>query len=169
MSQRLHHGAARAFTIIEVLVVAIIIAIMAASATNLFTSGRYERLQAAVQLVRSDMDWARSASLSSPTDPIILKIRNDGSGYFLAKASAPTTALTGANGPLSLTFGTGRGECAEGVTLGVVSGVGTVQFGPFGGVADPVPTLRFTLSDGDEQARMLLDPFTGDPTIIYEN
>lgn len=159
----------RAFTIIEVLVVAVIAALMAAGAVNLFSGGNFERVDAAVRLIQSDLDFARSASLSNPDNPVVMRLAADGSGYHLARVSAPTTPITGPLGPMTMTFGVGRGEAAAGCTVATVSGVTTIQFGPFGGIEDPVPTLRVTLPDTGEQATMLLDPITGDPTVMYEN
>jgi prepilin-type N-terminal cleavage/methylation domain-containing protein len=157
------------YTLIEILVVLLIVSVLAAGAVNLFSGGRFEVVDAAVRLVRSDLEYARAASLGSPTDPIILRIASDGSGYHLAKLSAPNTPLVGPLGSLTTTFGIGRADSATGIQLSTLSGATTVQFGPFGGIVDPVPTLRFTLLDGEERATMILDPNTGDPTVLYEN
>ncbi len=162
-------GGRRAFSLIEILMVLVIVAVMAAGAVNLFSGGRYEMVDAAVRLVQSDLDYARSASLGSPTDPFILRIHADGTGYHVARLSAPNTPVQGPNGALTTTFGVGRADGSRGVSLATLSGALNVQFGPFGGVVDPVPTLRFTLLDGDERATMILDPATGDPTVMFEN
>lgn len=160
---------ARGFTILEVVIAAVIVAIIAASAINMLVGGRFERVQAGIRLLQSDMDVARATALSNPGDPVVLRLHADGSGYHVARASAPDTPLTGANGPLSVTFGVGRGESAAGCSISTVSGVLTLQYGPFGGIEDPVPTVLVTLLDGSERATMLLNPLTGDPTVMYEN
>jgi hypothetical protein len=49
------------------------------------------------------------------------------------------------------------------------SGTRDLRFGPFGGVMDPVPRLTLSLPDGGERAVMVLDPFTGDPTVTYQS
>jgi Tfp pilus assembly protein FimT len=157
-----------AFTIIEVLVTAIIVLILAAMSADLFGGSRYERVDAAVRILETDLGYARSAAIGSPANPVLLRINADGSGYFLSYSSAPDTALTGPNGPLKVTFGSGRAEAADGAVL-TSSGSRTVTFGPFGGVMDPVPTLTVSLSDGKERARMVLDPFTGDATVAYQS
>lgn len=160
---------ARGFTILEIVITAVIAAIIAASAINMLSGGRYERVQAGIRLLQSDMDVARATALSSPGDPVVLRLHADGTGYHVARASAPDTPLTGANGPITITFGVGRGEAAAGCSISTVSGVLTLQFGPFGGIEDPVPTVQVTLLDGSERATVLLDPLTGDPTVMYEN
>lgn len=160
---------ARAYTLIELLIVVVMVAAIAAAAVNLFAGGNFERVEAAVRILRADLDLARASSLANPTDPIVLRLAADGSGYHLARSSALGTPITGANGPVTITFGVGRGEAARGCAIATVSGALSVQFGPFGGVEDPVPTLRIVLSDTGEQATLLLDPLTGDPTVMYQN
>jgi prepilin-type N-terminal cleavage/methylation domain-containing protein len=158
----------RAFTLIEVLVTVTIVAILAGLSADLFSGGRFERVDAGVRLLETDLGYARSLALSSPADPVLLRIDADGGGYRIAKASAPNTAITGPNGPLLMKFGTNRGESAPGVVLSS-SGSRDVTFGPFGGVMDPVPTLTVSLSDGGERARVVLDPFTGDAAVTYQS
>ena len=159
---------ARGFTLIEMLVAALIFAVLAAMATELFGGSRYETVDAAVSLLEADLGYARSAAIATPADPVMLRISADGTGYYLARASAPSTVLTGPNGPLRVTFGTGRASAAAGATL-TSSGSRDVSFGPFGGVMDPVPTLTVGLAGGPEKARVVLDPYTGDATTTYQS
>lgn len=163
------HRIRPAYTLIEMLIVLVIVAILAAGGISMLGDANYAKLDVAVRLVHSDLDYARSLALSSPTDPVVLQIEDDGTGYHLARASAVGTPISGPNGPLTTTFGVGRAAGSAGVRLETVSGVSGVQFGPFGGISDPVPTLRFTLLDSAQRVTMLLDPLTGDPTELYEN
>ena len=158
----------RAFTLVEVLIVLLIAAVMAGLAAELFGGSRHERVDAGVGLLEADLGYARSLAIASPADPVMIRVAADGTGYHLAKASAPDTVLTGPNGPLRVRFGQGRAEVAAGVTL-TSSGTRDLRFGPFGGVMDPVPTLTVALPDGSERAVMVLDPFTGDPTVTYQS
>ncbi len=150
------------------MVVAIAAAILA-SASSLFSGGNFERVEAGVRLLRSDMDYARATSLANPANPVVLTIAADGSGYHLAFANTPNTPLNGPRGPLVRTFGVGSAASARGCVLTTVSGAQQVRFGPFGGVEDPVPTLRVTLSATGERATLILNPITGDPTVTYGN
>ena len=159
---------ARAFTVIELMIALLIVAIVAGLATELFSGGRHERVDAGVGLLEADMGYARSLAIGSPSDPVMVRIAADGTGYHVAKASAPDTALTGPNGPLRVRFGQGRAETAAGVAL-TSSGSRDLRFGPFGGVMDPVPTLTVTETAGGQRAVVVLDPFTGDATVTYQS
>lgn len=160
--------ARRAFTLVEVLVALLLVGVIAAMATDLFSGGRHERVDAGVALLEADMGYARSLAISSPADPVVLRVAADGSGYHLALASAPEAALDGPNGPLRVTFGEGRAEAAAGLVLSAGSGR-EVRFGPFGGVMDPVPTLTVAMVDAPERATMVLDPLSGDASVAYQS
>jgi prepilin-type N-terminal cleavage/methylation domain-containing protein len=158
----------RGFTILELLIVLLIVVIMAGMAIDMFGGNRYERVDAGVSLLEADMGYARSLAIGSPSDPVMVRIAVDGTGYHVARASAPDTALTGPNGPLRVRFGEGRAETAAGVAL-TSTGSRDLRFGPFGGVMDPVPTLTVTETEGGQRAIVVLDPFTGDASVTYQS
>lgn len=156
------------FTLLEVLVVATIVAVLAALATDLFSGARLERLEAAIRILENDMAYARSKAIAAPADPIMLRFDADGKGYRVARASMPDLAISGPNGPLRVRFGEQRASTAAGATVSTV-GSRDVVFGPFGGVMDPVPTIRVSLDGGPEYSTVALDPFTGDCTVVYQS
>jgi prepilin-type N-terminal cleavage/methylation domain-containing protein len=158
---------ARGFTLIEALITVVIVAVAAGLAADLFRDTRLETLDAAVRIMRADLDYARASALASPSDPIVLRPTSGGTGYWLARASAPTTPITGPNGAIRVTFGEGRAETCPGVRLSLSGGT-ELRFGPFGGVMDPVPTLAFSLLDGTERATVVPDAFTGDVSVTYQ-
>lgn len=158
----------RAFTMVEVLVALLLVGVIAAMATDLFSGGRHERVDAGVTLLEADMGYARSLAIANPADPVILRFASDGSGYHVARVSAPAEPLNGPNGPLRVVFGQGRAAAAAGLA---VSGdtVREIRFGPFGGLMDPVPTLVVSMPDAPERATMVLDPLSGDATVTYQS
>ena len=56
---------AAGFTLVELLVTAAIVAILARMATDLFGGSRYERVDAALRLLETDLGYARSAAIGS--------------------------------------------------------------------------------------------------------
>lgn len=158
----------RAFTVLEVLVVAVIVGIVAALGIDMFSGARLERLEAAIRLLEADMAYARSLAIASPSEPVLLRVHADGRGYHLAGSDFPDSALIGPNGPVRVRFGEARGASAAGARLSW-TGARDVFFGPFGGVMDPVPSLRVSLDGGTEYSTLALDPFTGDCAVVYQS
>ncbi|MFO0962520.1 MAG: hypothetical protein U0625_06385 [Phycisphaerales bacterium] len=156
----------RAFTLVEILVVCLLMVVLSGLCMDMFSGSKYESLDSAVRIMRADIEYARVLALSSPSDPITFRVNSTNTGYRIARASAPNTALTGPNGTLAVTFGVARGEAAEGVSL-TSTGTGVLTFGPFGGIADPVPTLTLRLSGSSERATITFNAFTGDSTVTY--
>ncbi len=158
----------RAFTLLEMLVACAFVAVIAALAADMFGGSRHERLDAAVRLLESDLAFARARSLAQPANPSHLRARSDGRpGYMVVSANDMVTAVDGPNGPVGAVFGAGRGAPAAGVAMAIVGGA-SVAFGPFGGVMDPVPTIRLTMPDGPEAALIVFDPLNGDMTVTYQ-
>ena len=76
----------RGFTILELLIVLLIVVIMAGMAIDMFGGNRYERVDAGVSLLEADMGYARSLAIGSPSDPVLVRIAVDGTGYHVAEA-----------------------------------------------------------------------------------
>ncbi|MFM8784772.1 MAG: prepilin-type N-terminal cleavage/methylation domain-containing protein, partial [Phycisphaerales bacterium] len=128
----------RGFTLIEVLVVAVMVAVIAGLAIDLSGTGAYERMDAAVRYIDADLALARGRALATPADPVVFRPAADGRGYWVALASAPDVPLAGPNGPVSVRFGEGRASAAAGVRILSRGTIRDARFGPFGGVMDPV-------------------------------
>jgi prepilin-type N-terminal cleavage/methylation domain-containing protein len=60
----------RAFTLIEMLITATIVSVMAGLAIDMFGGSRFERVDAGVRLLEADLGYARSVALSTPADPV---------------------------------------------------------------------------------------------------
>ena len=156
------------FTLLEVLVAAAVVGIVAALAADMFAGARLERLEAAIRILENDMAYARSRAIASPADPVVLRVHADGRGYHLARAAVPDSAIDGPNGPVRVRFGEHRAASAAGALISSTGGRDVV-FGPFGGVMDPVPSLRVSLDGGTEYSTLALDSFTGDCAVVYQS
>lgn len=158
---------ARAFTLIEVLVVAVMVAVIAGLAIDLSGTGAYERMDAAARFIDADLALARGRALATPADPVVFRPATDGRGYWVALASAPDVPLAGPNGPVSVRFGEGRASAASGVRILWRGSIRDARFGPFGGVMDPVPSFNLAVDGGPERATITFDPLDGDHTVVY--
>lgn len=158
---------ARAFTLVEVLVVAVMIAVIAGLAMDLSGSGAYERMDAASRYIDADLALARGRALATPADPVLFRPAADGRGYWIARASDPDVPIDGPNGPVSVRFGDGRASAAAGVRILWRGSIRDARFGPFGGVMDPVPSFDLAVDGADERATITFDPLDGDHAVVY--
>jgi prepilin-type N-terminal cleavage/methylation domain-containing protein len=158
---------ARAFTLIEVLVVAVMIAVIAGLAIDLAGGGACERMDAASRFIDADLALARGRALATPADPVLFRPAPDGRGYWIALASAPDVPIDGPNGPVSVRFGEGRASAATGVRILWRGSIRDARFGPFGGVMDPVPSFDLAVDGASERATITFDPLDGDHAVVY--
>jgi prepilin-type N-terminal cleavage/methylation domain-containing protein len=164
---RIASRAARAFTLIEMLVVAVMVAVIAGLAFDFAGGGTYERMDAAVRFIDADLALARGRALATPADPVIFRPAADGRGYWIACASAPDAPIEGPNGPVAVRFGEGRAAAAAGVRIRWRGSIRDARFGPFGGVMDPLPSFDLVVDDAPERANLTFDPLDGDHTVVY--
>ena len=153
----------RGFTLLELLVVVLIIATLSALSIDLMRPSAEERIQGAVRLFARDVEWARSATLTNPDDPVALRLASDGSGWTVSRNSTPETALVASDGSsMRRTFGTGSFEATSGVRL-ISSNASqrTIEFEPFGGVRQAPASVSFALSDFDTQCRITFESGSG--------
>ena len=158
---------ARGFTLIEVLVVAVMIAVIAGLAIDLAGGGAYERMDAASRYIDADLALARGRAMATPADPVVFRPAADGGGYWVALASTPDVPISGPNGPVSVRFGEGRASAAEGVRILWRGSIRDARFGPFGGVMDPVPSFNLAVDGSPERATITFDPLDGDHAVVY--
>jgi len=133
-------SAGRAFTLIELLIALAALAIVAAVA---LPSGRLDRrvqLAAAATMLASDIEYAQSLTLSAPGDPAIVRVAADGSGYWVARKSAPTTPIArpDTGEPYQVVFGAGVARRLQGVSVTKLAPAGDVEYDAFGRLAGGV-------------------------------
>lgn len=165
--------AARAFSLIDVLVTIAVLSIVIAIAVPAFTPDERTRLVAASNLLIADLNNARSMSVQNPADPVQLTMGVGGTSYFLAYASAPDDAIelpTGVGGKYAVLFGEGdHADLAdvqvapEGVDPGsiVANDLPFVRFDAFGRLS-PQTDVRLVLSAGTPTLTVVIRADTGD-------
>lgn len=164
----------RAFTLIEILIVVVIIAMVGALAIPYFSRDHRDRSLAAASLLQADLRFAQLATMASPQDPLIVRFKEDGTGYWLARLSAPNDPIvrpdTGA--VWNITMGVDRARRSRNVSL-ATSGInsGMLRFTPLGSVhgASGTPTITLSAAGGGSGGTCVVtvDPTTGDTAVSF--
>lgn len=166
----------RAFTLIEIMVTVVIIVTVAALTLPYFGRTHADRANAAADLFESDLRYAQIASMANTQDPVIVRFKADGTGYWLARLSAPDVAIVrpDTTDTWNITMGQGRARMSANVALSTsnISGQ-TLRFTPLGSVQSPsgTPTIIFTASGPGGPSRsctITVDTVTGRTTAAYQ-
>ena len=159
------------FTLIELLMVAVIMGVLAALSISLMRPGDEERVQGAVRVFARDVEWARSATLTNPDDPVSIHLATDGTGWLVSRNSAPDTPLTAADGSvMRRTMGSGISEAAAGVQLTSFSATQRqIEFEPFGGVRTSPAYFDLILPDSGTKCRITFESGTGNIQTSWSN
>lgn len=163
MSTR-HHGlrVGRAFTLVEILITVVVMAIVVAVAIPTLSGDDRAQLLGAANMVASDLEYAQSVALADPNDPGLFKASADGTGYWVATASDPDAPILAqySEEPRSITFGVGAAAELAGVTISVDEASDTVQFDGFGRLAS-MADITITLHNGAGDRLVLVKAATG--------
>ena len=158
----------RSFTLVELLIVVMIIAIAAAIIMPALGTTEATKLIAAGRLVASDVEFAQNESIVHPDDPRLIKIDSGGNQYWIAKASDVATAIDSPAGPSTMlvTFGAGRALELAGVTVQAYDfdGDDELRFDAFG-QPDQTTTATITLSAGNTTLTISIAPVSGEVTV----
>jgi len=159
------------FTLLELLVVVLIVATLAGLSMNLFATHDDERLLGVTRVFRADVEWARSATLANPDDPAAIHLASDGSGWHVARNSAPLVAIEAADGqPMRRVLGEDAIGFASGISVGPSAGGPLkLQFDPFGGVQSGPTGVELTLPDSETQCLITFDAASGTPSVQWVN
>lgn len=116
------------------------------------------KLIAASSILASDLEYAQSASLASPGDPVIVRFEVEQSRYWLALQSEPDTPIArpGSSDPYEVVYGEGDADDLWGLTISLVNVAdGTITFDAFGRVmqADD-PRITLANEAGDVRVRV---------------
>ncbi len=158
---------ARAFTLLEIMVVVTIMAVVASVILPLAMKDTGLRLTAAAVVLRSDIELAQVMSVSYPNDPVVVVFDVEEGKYWLAFADDPGTPIYRAdNGePYEVVLGYGRTSSALGVELELTDvGDNTIEFDAQGALVDFTATPQITLNLDDESITLTISPTTGSIT-----
>jgi len=158
----------RAFTLTELLIVVVVLAIIALLAMPGQGSRAQLRVLHAARLLMADIDLAQIRSLGRGDDPYVIVFDPDGAGYHVARSSDPAVPLThpSSGAPNAVRFGEGRAAGLVGVTISVagIAPGDPLVFTAFGSLADAAE-VTITISSGGESLSLIVDPMTGDVSL----
>jgi prepilin-type N-terminal cleavage/methylation domain-containing protein len=164
-------GRCRGFTLVEVMLVVLVLAIVAAVATARMGKSDVQKLVAAAQLLAADLAFAQVESITHGEDPRVVVFNtpaNAPHGYHIAAAATPNTAIINPVGkmPYEVRFGFGRAAPLDGVTITgqSVGGDGRLGFGLYGQL-DQTINATITLACGGKSIMLTVNAVTGETTI----
>ena len=157
------------FTLVEMLIVIVLVAIAATLAMPMLADTDATRLQAATRLLVADLAFAQIESITHADDPRVVTFDSVNASYTIAKSSAPGTPITEpiTNQPYVTQFGSGRASEMTGVTIQGYSlgGDNRIAFGPYG-ETDQATTATITLQSGTLTMTVQIDPESGETSIL---
>lgn len=159
----------RAFTLIELTISLVIMVTVAALALPYFAADHSDRASAIASLVCSDLRYAQVACMADTQDPVVVRFKADGRGYWLARLSTPDVAITrpDTGAPWDVTMGVDRARPGRYVTITTANIAGGIlRFSPVGSVLDAngSPLITLTAAGPGGTARscvVTVDPLTG--------
>ena len=161
----------RGQTLIEILIVAAIIATLGALSVSLLRPRDEEKIEGAVRLFAQDAEWARGATLTNPDDPASIRLMQDQTGWIVARNSTPTVAMVCSDGTsMRRVLGQGMSQAADGVRLVSSNTSQTqVEFDPFGGVKTSPASIAMFLPDSTSKCTITFDSVTGAMKLNWSN
>ena len=158
------------FTLVELVIVILTLAIAAALAVPRMGSAASSQLRSAARLVAADLDAARIESLSHGDDPRVVVFDVDTNGYHLAALSKPTVpiAFPAGGGDYRVSFGQGRAAALGAVTVSTLGFANeedvTLGFGVYGQLDQPHDATIILAADG-ATLTLTVDATTGETAV----
>ncbi|TVQ29960.1 MAG: hypothetical protein EA376_14350 [Phycisphaeraceae bacterium] len=109
-----------AFTLVDMMVAITIMAIVIAVAMPTLSPDEGSRLIGGARMLASDLEYAQSVSLANPADVALVRFREDGDGYWLARESDPETPMLRpgfSEEAYEIIFGEGRAALLHDMTI----------------------------------------------------
>jgi prepilin-type N-terminal cleavage/methylation domain-containing protein len=168
IKSRLRRPLPSGFTLIEVLVTLVCLAIAAAVVLPTVSDNSGDRLRGAAQMLAADLEYAQSESMSHGADPRLFIVDADKLGYRITTTSAPAVPITNkvGNDSYITRFGTGRASPLVNVKVGAYSlgGDNRLGFASLGQLDQATPAT-IQLLCGSRSITLTIDPTTGEVTI----
>ena len=156
-----------AFTLIEMLIVLVVLAILTMAALSGGQSAAQTEGRRAAEVFEGDVEYARSLTIARPDDPALIKVDVPNNRYWVAQASAVDTPIVHPQtkrpflrqfGPTAAT-GSKQVQIAE-IDLG---GDAVLRFDATGGTDQQTPAvLQFT--SGESNYEMSVSPAAANVT-----
>ncbi len=156
------------YTLIEIMIVVLIVAILGAMAVARMGDTSATRLRSAAQLLVADINFAQSESIGHGADLRLIRFDLQNNTYHIAAASDAGTPITHpmTKAPCLVRFGQATAHGMEGVTLSAVSmgGDSELRFGVYGQLDQAVPATVTLAADG-QALTITIHPVTGEATL----
>lgn len=107
----------RAFTLIEIMIAMVVVAIVAFAVIPALAPEEGVKLVSASHMLAGDLEYAQSASLATPADPVVVVFDPESPRYWLAHKSDPATPLErpGSGAPYVVEMGQDLAQALGGV------------------------------------------------------
>jgi prepilin-type N-terminal cleavage/methylation domain-containing protein len=160
----------RAFSLVELLIVVVLVAIAATVAIPMLAGTDATRLRAAAQLLMADVAFAQMESITHADDPCVVTFNQANNSYTIARSSAPATPIADpdTNEPYVTKFGIGRAAELAGVSIQGYSlgGDNQLAFGIYGQTDQSTPAV-ITLQAGGQTVTVRVDSTSGEASLQF--
>lgn len=162
--------AAAGFTLVEMVIVVLILAIAAGLAAPMFGTTEATKLGEAARLISADLAYAQVESIAHADDKRFVQFDTATHTWSIRRTNAPNEAIFDVSGlrRYQTTFGAGRAGALDGVRFGALAlgGDNRLRYGIYG-EADEAGTTPLTirLLCGNRSLLMTIDRTSGEPTI----
>lgn len=158
-----------AFTLFEVMVVVVIIAVAGLVVIPIANNVTSPQLRTAANVVAADIEFCQSECINNPSSLRQIQFDTIGNKYWIATAASASTPITNPDDgqPYQNDFKTGRTRAFSGVTIKTVSvGTGNIlKFDTFGQPTSTATDATIVLSVGAKTMTLTVNASTGDITI----
>ncbi len=159
---------ANAFSLIEIIIVVLLLAILGALVVPMFADTAPNKLRSAAQLLAADLSHAQVESVTNAEAPRVVVFNTATATYHLADASNSSTPLTNPvdKQPYRVTFGQGRAFALDNVTIKshTAGSDNELEFGLYGNT-DQATAAVITLACNGYTITVSVHPTTGETTI----